>query len=64
MATIKIYDPQNDNSIEVKNVGDDYDNEVTIVIDHDDHSTDYLYFSLSKEDAKELISYLEKQFNI
>jgi len=64
MATIKIFDPNNSNSIEVGNNGENIWNELMLTIDHSEYKNDYLYFTLSKEEAKELIAYLKKEFRI
>jgi hypothetical protein len=65
MATIKIYDSSDPiNSIEFFNAGESEDNQMLLQIDHNSFNKEYLMFSISKEDARELILYLKKQFVI
>lgn len=64
MTTIKIYDTGGNNSIEFMNEGELESGEMAMQIDHHQHKTDYLWFNISKDDAKELIKYLKYQFSL
>ena len=65
MATIKIYSTSGDGSnMEFSNNGEIDENEMQISIDHTEYDTELLFFHLSKEDAKELVTYLKKEFKI
>jgi len=61
--TIKIFDPNNSNSIEVGNNGENEPNEIMLTFDIAELE-EFQYFSLSKDEAKELITYLKKEFKI
>jgi len=61
--TIKIFDPNNSNSIEVGNNGENEPNEIMLTFDISELE-EFQYFSLSKDEAKELITYLKKEFKI
>lgn len=62
MATIKIYEASGgSNSLEFLNNGEMEENEMPVRIDHEDIEGE-IWFSLSKEDAKDLFDYLKKQF--
>ncbi len=61
--TINIFDPNNSNSIQVGNNGENEPNELTLTFDIAELK-DLQYFSLSRAEAKELIAYLKKEFKI
>ena len=64
MTTIKIYDTAVEKStIEIGNEGAVDSDELQMTIDNP-NCKDYLFFYLSKDDARELIVYLKKQFSI
>jgi hypothetical protein len=65
MATIKIYcTSASGNNIELMNAGEVEDGEMPIYFECDEHADERLAFHLSKEDAREVILYLKKQFAI
>lgn len=61
--TIKIFNPNNADSIEVGNNGDNEPNQLTLTIDISEEK-ELKYFDLSKDEAKELIAYLKKEFKL
>jgi hypothetical protein len=65
MATIKIYSGgSGPDSIEFGNAGEIEENEMPVIIDHEEHPAEFLHFNLTEDDAKELIRYLKDQFGI